>query len=716
MAHLYDEYADEEDEAEVTDRTAGSVDLATDEANPVPTKASDTSSDNPVGSDGKVSGNTTTVLPVGTEPESDSVEEVAAEAGAVTASANGGAGKGDSPETADAPAAELPAAEATPASATPAPDAPVEDEPVTHKRAKRKPARAETTAADPTPDDTATAKPSETEPATPRTGVDAAADAPDPAPEPAPPRVAVSRGTRLADRYRLEHRLSQNGRSETWRAVDEKLRRAVGVHIVPAGGEHGRAVIAAARAAALMGDPRFVQVLDCAQQDGLIYVVKEWLPDADNLTKVFESAPLPPHEVYELSRAVAQAMSVAHRAGLSHLRLTPENVLRMHTGQYKIVGLAVEAALYGHDTTDAARDDTHAVGMLMYAALTRRWVDGTEYGLQAAPFTGGKLCAPGQIRAGVDDTLAALAMRALGHEVKHDPAFETPGELSAAIAAIPEIHPPEQGEIVGGPEQDEYPVYTPTPTRTVYTSAGYGGGSNGSVRPPIAPPPPLGGRFGATVKGAVAVLVVLAIVLVTWQVASHLGDGEKKEDPLKPQGGTSSSVPPPSTAAPTPVTSTPKNAREISIGGGSPTQADAAKLTIDGNPATYWRTNYMVDGPAITYNRKGYGIVYDLGAVHEIQSVEIQLGAGGPRTDMKLMAAPDAKSMPTSESAFRVEVGQASTSENTLRITAAKPVKAQYVLLVMTAMPKVEASVGDYQIYNAGYQNAWREVTFTTLG
>lgn len=124
----------------------------------------------------------------------------------------------------------------------------------------------------------------------------------------------------------------------------------------------------------------------------------------------------------------------------------------------------------------------------------------------------------------------------------------------------------------------------------------------------------------------------------------------------------------------------------------------------------------MVDGPAITFNRKGYGIVYDLGAVHEIQSVEIQLGAGGPRTDMKLMAAPDAKSMPTSEGAFRVEVGQASTSENNLRITAAKPVKAQYVLLVMTAMPKVESSVGDYQIYNPGYQNAWREVTFTTLG
>ncbi|MFF7248603.1 protein kinase family protein [Embleya sp. NPDC008237] len=637
---------------------------------------------------------------------------------------NNGSADGDSAEIADtAPAAaagstapsRAPAAEAPPAASVAAVSVAAEsdsesaeDEPVTHKRAKRK-RPADSTARSGRASTPESAAPKTTEPESAR---------PAPAAEPAAPRV--SRGTRLADRYRLEHRLSQNGRSETWRAVDEKLRRAVGVHIVPAGGEHGRAVISAARAAALMGDPRFVQVLDCAEQDGLIYVVKEWLPDADNLTKVFESAPLPPHEVYELSRAVAQAMSVAHRAGLSHLRLTPENVLRMHTGQYKIVGLAVEAALYGHDTTDAARDDTHAVGRLMYAALTRRWVDGTEYGLQAAPFTGGRLCAPGQIRAGVDDTLAALTMRALGHEVKHEPAFETPGELSAAIGAIPEIHPPEQGEIVGGPEQDEYPVYTPTPTRTVYSTAGYtgGGGSNGSVRPPVAPPPPLGGRFGATVKSAVAVLVVLAIVLVTWQVASHVGDGEEKPDPLKRQGGGPSSTP---TQPPTvPATSrevTPKTGREISIGA-APTDPDGVAKTYDGKRQTYWHTNMMLDGPTIKYNgRTGYGIVYDLGEPMEVQGVNIALGAGGSTTTVTLKAAPGAGStMPTNQEAYRVTIGSKGTDDTQLNVVGDQAVKTRYVLVLMTTMPEVLRDVGDYDIYTPGYQNAWREVSFIVNG
>ncbi|MGW9208311.1 protein kinase family protein [Embleya sp. NPDC055664] len=637
--------------------------------------------DKRVGSDEKTSGTTTTVLPIGSEPEPDAGSESGSPAGP------------DSDEAAAETAEPTATATATAKNTEAAVEAAAE--PVVRK---------------PTDDGDADGDHGDSD-----ANSGGAPAAPAPAPEPPAPRV--NRGTRLAERYRLEHRLSQNGRSETWRAVDEKLRRAVGVHIVPAGGEHGRAVIAAARAAALMGDPRFVQVLDCAEQDGLIYVVKEWLPDADNLTKVFESAPLPPHEVYELTRALAQAMSVAHRAGLSHLRLTPENVLRMHTGQYKIVGLAVEAALYGHDTTDAARDDTHAVGRLMYAALTRRWVEGTEYGLQAAPFTGGRLCAPGQIRAGVDDTLAALAMRALGHEVKHEPAFETPGELSAAITAIPEMHPPEQNTIVGGPEPDEYPIYTPTPNRTVYASAGYSGGGRGPVgpaRPPVTPPPPLGGRFGAAVKGAVAVLVVLAIVLVTWQVASHVGDGEKKKPPLEKQSGSQSSTPTQAPVAPAPTrVTTPTRGTEISIGGAPADQEDVVK-TYDKNRDTYWQTNMMKDGPTVDYNgRKGYGIIYDLGEPMDVRGLDLALGTGGATTTITLKAAPGAASMPSSQDAFTTTVGSKSTDAAEVSIRSDQAIKTQYVLVLMTAMPKVLQDVNGYHIYTPGHQNAWREITFT---
>lgn len=62
-------------------------------------------------------------------------------------------------------------------------------------------------------------------------------------------------GHKLARRYRLEECVTRLDGFSSWRAVDEKLRRAVGVHVLPADHARGRSVLAAARSSALLGDP-----------------------------------------------------------------------------------------------------------------------------------------------------------------------------------------------------------------------------------------------------------------------------------------------------------------------------------------------------------------------------------------------------------------------------------------------------------------------------
>ena len=98
-------------------------------------------------------------------------------------------------------------------------------------------------------------------------------------------------GHKLARRYRLEECVTRLDGFSSWRAVDEKLRRAVGVHVLPAGHPRARQVLAAARSAALLGDPRFVQVLDAVEEDDLVYVVHEWLPDATPLNELLTAGP-----------------------------------------------------------------------------------------------------------------------------------------------------------------------------------------------------------------------------------------------------------------------------------------------------------------------------------------------------------------------------------------------------------------------------------------
>lgn len=124
--------------------------------------------------------------------------------------------------------------------------------------------------------------------------------------------------------------------------------------ILPADHARARSVLAAARSSALLGDPRFVQVLDAVEENDLVYVVHEWLPDATELTALLAPGPLEVFDAYQMVSQVASAMAAAHREGLAHLRLNPNAILRTSSGQWRIRGLAVNAALRGASSRPAA--------------------------------------------------------------------------------------------------------------------------------------------------------------------------------------------------------------------------------------------------------------------------------------------------------------------------------------------------------------------------
>ncbi len=277
-------------------------------------------------------------------------------------------------------------------------------------------------------------------------------------------------GHKLARRYRLEECVTRLDGFSSWRAMDEMLRRAVGVHILPTDHPRARSVLSAARAAALLGDPRFVQVLDAVEDDDLVYVVHEWLPDATELTSLLASGPLEAHEAYQMVLQVSQAMAAAHREGLAHLCLTPSTVLRTSAGQWRIRGLAVSSALRGISTDTPQRADTEALGALLYAALTHRWPYETDaHGLAGLPKDLG-LIPPDQVRAGVHLGLSELAMRALANNgataSRHESACTTPEELAKAVTEMPRVRRPEPS--FTPPSEYARPPYAPTG----YTAAG----------------------------------------------------------------------------------------------------------------------------------------------------------------------------------------------------------------------------------------------------
>ncbi|GAA3628914.1 serine/threonine protein kinase [Streptomyces chitinivorans] len=533
-------------------------------------------------------------------------------------------------------------------------------------------------------DDSATADASGTPDTT-----DAVTPAPEPSRAPQPPELHS--GHKLARRYRLEECITRLDGFSSWRAVDEKLRRAVGVHLLAADHPRARPVLAAARSAALLGDPRFVQVLDAVEENDLVYVVHEWLPDATPLTALLASGPLPTHEAYQLVTQITQAMAAAHREGLAHLRLTPGCVLRTAAGQYRIRGLAVNAALRGITSDHPQRTDTEAIGALLYASLAHRWPYGEDaYGLGGmAELTGDSLVPPDQVRAGVHRGLSELAMRAMVNDgataSRQEQPCTTPEELAKAIAALPRIRPPE-------------PEFTAPPP---YQSPGYRQGAYGGpvTRSPAGPagaptvtpsaaPPALPGRAGRLLKWGVSALLIAALGLGSWQLADTLLKGGEPPAPDPGQSGIEQQKQPETAPTGRPVEIS--LAKDFDPFGGDPTEnSDQVGNAIDGDAGTFWQTMYY-NSAKFGNLKDGVGLILDLGESRQISTVKV--GFRGSTSVDFLAADEDTAQMPGSLNGFS-KVSSGSGTE--VELKAKKPIRTRYVLVWLTELPLTEE--GNYR-------------------
>lgn len=486
-------------------------------------------------------------------------------------------------------------------------------------------------------------------------------------------------GHKLAGRYRLEECLTRLDGFSSWRAVDEKLRRAVGVHLLPAAHSRARPVLAAARSAALLGDPRFVQVLDAVEEGNLVYVVHEWLPDATELTTILASGPFEPHEAYQLVSQVSQAMAAAHSEGLAHLRLTPGCVLRTESGQYRIRGLAVMAALRGIRSEHPKRTDTESIGALLYAALTQRWpYENDAFGLSGLP-KGVGLIAPDQVRAGVHRGLAEIAIRALANDgatpSRLVPPCTTPEELAKAVTTLPRIRPPEPSFAT--------PTYQAPAYRQSYSRSAARTSSGAGSPAPAPPPPPLQSRTGKALKWTVSALLIAALGLGSWQLADTLMNRETRSqdsDLSRPTGGDAEADRP---GPPLGIT----QVREFSPLG-APVTGGMVGRAVDGREDTAWVTPQykgFANFGNLPNRKDGSGIIIDLGEVKKVSGLQLDMYREGHT--LELLAAPPSAVNPASLQEFSERLTDSARTGGKVSATLDKPVRTRYLLVHITELP-----------------------------
>lgn len=183
-----------------------------------------------------------------------------------------------------------------------------------------------------------------------------------------------SQGNLLLGRYRLEGEAGHGGFASVKVAWDTRIQRRVAIkcmpleeaaEMFPEGGSIllGKGAIDTsavpgleeARTAAKLSDSSIVQVYDFEVQDGMAYLILEYV-DGMTLAEVLHMYPdeVDPDIVSAVFKAVAKALQVAHAHQVLHLDIKPENVLIDKQGHVKVTdfGLARLAGEAGYGAAE----------------------------------------------------------------------------------------------------------------------------------------------------------------------------------------------------------------------------------------------------------------------------------------------------------------------------------------------------------------------------
>jgi hypothetical protein len=522
---------------------------------------------------------------------------------------------------------------------------------------------------------------------------------------------ASAPGTRLGGRYRLEDRIAAGAGWDAWKAIDETLARAVTVFTFAAGFPRVGDVVTAARAASRLTDPRLAQVFDVEDNWEQAYVVMEWAA-GDTLGDLLAQGPLEPHRAARMIAEAATALSSAHAAGVAHMCLSPGSLRWSPTGEIKVVGLGIDAALSGVFADDPVLDDTQGLGSLLYAALTGCW-PGPEYPpLPAAPVVGGEPRSPRQVVAGIPLALSDLTCQAMGLSSAADSPVRTPADLARAlVATLPPApllalaaapsRPPDGTDWQKGGDSGPSPSWSaPGYADTDWPAAGdyraprpgrrrrAAGGPAGRRKSLIAQ----GGRSRAVVAGVGVLLVLIAVAAFTLWPKGSGSPASKHPNPGRSTPLTSASVLQPVRASGfDPLTSP-------SADPGNEDSA-TAKYAIDNSPGTSWTSQWYATAD-FGHLKAGSGLLIDLGKPATFSTVTVTFNSEPGAVVKLLVGNSDARSKQNLDSMTTIATANNPTGAVTFHIKS--QVTGRYLVVWYSRLPPMPGSSGKYeaQIFN----------------
>lgn len=202
-------------------------------------------------------------------------------------------------------------------------------------------------------------------------------------------------GTYVGDRYEIIEKIGAGGMSDVYKALDHALGREVALKVLKQEFNEDTSFIAKfrqeAQAAAGLEHANIVNIYDVGNENGMYYIVMEYVEGITLKTYISKKGRLAYNEVISIAIQVGRGIEAAHKKNIIHRDIKPQNIMISREGKVKVTdfGIAraatsntVSADIMGsvhYSSPEQARNgyvsfqsDIYSLGIVMYEMITGR--------------------------------------------------------------------------------------------------------------------------------------------------------------------------------------------------------------------------------------------------------------------------------------------------------------------------------------------------------
>lgn len=204
-------------------------------------------------------------------------------------------------------------------------------------------------------------------------------------------------GKRISGRYKIKDMIGGGGMANVYLAHDMILDRDVAVKMLRLDFANDEEFIRRfhreAQSATSLAHPNIVSIYDVGEEDGLYYIVMEYVDGQTLKQYIQQHAPVPVEEALDIMKQLTSAISDAHHNHIVHRDIKPHNILIDSSGTVKITDFGIAMALSATSITQTnsvlgsvhylspeqarggmanKKSDIYSIGIVMFELLTGR--------------------------------------------------------------------------------------------------------------------------------------------------------------------------------------------------------------------------------------------------------------------------------------------------------------------------------------------------------